>query len=370
MTPPKIVYDIKYVSVSNGRVYYRPYISKKDQYEGIEVDSSNKLKPPVILGKDGDDFDDIYQAYLAAKAQLKKQKSSAKNTLGWIVKQYMDSEQYKDKASSSQKRDLNLKKILDHPIKIDSKDKTLADLHIKNVTKPLFQSLAMKRFRDYQARGRKGNVQVNREMTFLSGAIKWGINFIPDIGVTQHPLSKFIKLKEIPDDRYVTDEEYDIQFAEAAEIADYLQPIFEITYLLATRGVETFDIKLSHCTDEGIRTHRRKGSKDNIIEWSTRLYAAYEMALARHKEMKVLSIDPYLIAGFTGDRMNESTFQDAMQRLKKHMEEKELGGNFWTLHQLKHKAISDSDDKHIAGHKTEQMRQKYDTKIHKKKPAK
>lgn len=34
------------------------------------------------------------------------------------------------------------------------------------------------------------------------------------------------------------------------------------------------------------------------------------------------------------------------------------------------KDISDSEDKTIAGHKTEAMRQKYDTKIHSKKPAK
>ncbi len=111
----------------------------------------------------------------------------------------MASTQYKKITPSSQKRHKNLKKILDHPIKINGQDKTLSDLHIKDVNKPLFQGLAEKRFRDYQTKGRKGNVQVNREITFLSGAIKWGINFIPDIGITQHPLSKFIKLKEVPD---------------------------------------------------------------------------------------------------------------------------------------------------------------------------
>lgn len=364
------IYNIKYVFVVNGRVVYRPYIKKKNRHESIMVDSSGKLKPPIALGRDGDEPDKIYKAYLAAKEQLNAEKTSLSNTLGSVVKKYMASTQYGEIASSSQKRHQNLKKVLDHPIKINGQDKTLSDLHIKDINKPLFQALAEKRFRDYQAKGRKGNVQVNREITFLSGAIKWGINFITDIGITEHPLSKFIKLKEVPDNRYVTDKEYNIQFSEAPEIADYLQPIFELSYLLATRGIETLDIKLSHCTDEGIRTYRRKGSKDNIIEWSTRLYAAYEMALTRHKNIKVLPIDPYLITGFSGGKFNKSSFDDAMQRLKAHMEEKGLSETYWTLHQLKSKGVSDSEDKHIAGHKTEQMRQKYDTKVHTKKPVK
>ncbi len=366
----KKIYNIKYVLVVNKRVVYRPYIKKMDRHEGVQVDSSGRLKPPIALGREGDDPDNIYRAYLAAKEQIKQKKASLCNTLGWIVEKYMASTQYNEIASSSQKRHKNLKKILDHPIKINGQDKTLSELHIKDVNKPLFQSLAEKRFRDYQAKGKKGNAQVNREITFLSGAIKWGINFIPDIGITEHPLTKFIKLKEVADDRYVTDEEYNIQFSEAPEIADYLQPIFELSYLLATRGIETLDIKLSDCNDEGIRTHRRKGSKDNIISWSTRLHTAYELAISRHKSIKIIPIDPYLISGFSGGRLNKSTFDDAMQRLKRHMKEKGLSDIYWTLHQLKSKGISDSEDKHIAGHKTEAMRQKYDTKVHTKKPAK
>ena len=100
------------------------------------------------------------------------------------------------------------------------------------------------------------------------------------------------------------------------------------------------------------------------------MYAAYEQALSRHKIIKIIPIDPYLIAGFSGEQFNKSAFDDAMQRLKAHMEEKGLSDTYWTLHKLKSKDISDSKDKHIAGHKTEQMRQKYDTKVHTKKPVK
>jgi len=370
MTTSYSTYNLKYVLVVNGRVVYRPYIKKADRHECIQIDSSGRLKPPIALGKNGDDPAKIYQAYLVAKEQLKQEKAAAKNTLGWIVKEYMNSRQYKELATSSQKRNKNLKKILNHAIKINGQDKTLSDLHIKDVSKPLFQSLAEKRLIQYQENGRKGTVQVNREITFISASISWATNYVPNLGITGNPLAGFTKITEEVDDRYVTDKEYDEQLAEAKHITDYLAPVFELTYLLATRGIETLDIKVSDCTSEGIRTHRRKGSKDNIIEWSTRLRAAYELAMTRHKNIKVLPIDSYLIAGFSGGKLAKSTLDDAMQRLKKRMKGKGLENVYWSLHKLKSKGVSDSTDKTIAGHKTEAMRQKYDKKVHTKKPAK
>lgn len=47
------------------------------------------------------------------------------------------------------------------------------------------------------------------------------------------------------------------------------------------------------------------------------------------------------------------------------MEELGHGDVYWSLHKIKAKRVSDSEDKHIAGHKTGTMRPKYDIKIHK-----
>ena len=52
------------------------------------------------------------------------------------------------------------------------------------------------------------------------------------------------------------------------------------------------------------------------------------------------------------------------------MSEKGLEDVYKSLHKLKNNDVSDSEDKTIAGHKTEAMRQKYDEKTHRKKPAK
>lgn len=290
------------------------------------------------------------------------------NSLGWIVEKYINSRQYSELAESTKQRNNNLKRILNHPLP-ELNLSELAALPVDKINKPLFHFIAEARLTNYQASGRKGQVQVNREITFISCALRWAINYVFDLPISENPLSKFIKIKEIPNKRYVTDKEYDIQFSFAQQIADYLPPVFELTYLLALRGIETLDIKLSDCLEVGIRTHRRKGSKDNIILWSDRLRAAHKLALERHKQFTVLSIDSYLIVGFTGGQLSKSTLDDAMQRLKQLMKKKGLSHVFWSLHKLKSKAVSDSENKHIAGHRSEAMRQRYDVKIHTVKPV-
>lgn len=87
------------------------------------------------------------------------------------------------------------------------------------------------------------------------------------------------------------DDEYDIQLDVAGDMFDYLPVLFEITYLIASRGVETLDIKLSQIdsdrTTGGIYVDRRKGSDSNIIEWPDRLYEAYQAALKLHQKHKI-----------------------------------------------------------------------------------
>jgi hypothetical protein len=56
-----------------------------------------------------------------------------------------------------------------------------------------------------------------------------------------------------------------------------------------------------------------------------------------------------------------------MKRLKQKMVLKGLGDVYW--HLLKSKAVSDAEDKRIAGHKTEAMRERYNTKLESYKPA-
>lgn len=96
----------------------------------------------------------------------------------------------------------------------------LGGLHIKAINKPLFTRLAEKRLADYRERGKKGNVQVNREITFISSALSWATSNLPElaaIGTKDNPLLNREKLPESQNDRYVTDEDYEVQYAMAGE---------------------------------------------------------------------------------------------------------------------------------------------------------
>jgi len=68
--------------------------------------------------------------------------------------------------------------------------------------------------------------------------------------------------------------------------------------------------------------------------------------------------------------MRKSTVDSAMQRLKKKMLDADKENMYWSIKLLKSKGISDSEDKSIAGHVSEQMKELYDTKINRVRAAK
>lgn len=348
----------KYVKQANGRIVYRPYLPA-DQRQYHPTDKYGYLKPPVLLGRVGDDPDTILRAYLAAKSSLSKNEAHQKHTLGWIMQHYLAAKQ---QTSNSSKRDDNLRRILDHPLEINGKPAKLAQLHLKHLTKPLMQAIAQKRLADYIAADKKGASQVNKEVSLISASITWALNYVPDLGINQHPLSRLKKIPEPVNDRYVTDAEYATQLEWAAQIVDWLPVAFELTYLLASRGVETLDIRLSDLTAEGINVDRRKGSRDNTILWTDRLRAAVDSARQLHTTRDIRTADPYLIPNRTGGQLKRSTLSSHQSDLKIKMRAAGLGGVYWTMQQLKAKGVSDSDDKTVAGHKTEAMRQRYDKK--------
>ncbi|MCB1621188.1 MAG: hypothetical protein KDI44_10700, partial [Thiothrix sp.] len=353
-------------------------IPHSERHDGIRLDSRGQLSPPVRLGKVGDPDDKIMAAYLAAKANLKQQLIGERNTLHWISKQYQDSRQFRELSAKSQESAGYTQKILQHPMAADGELKMVGDLHIREVTKPLFQKIAERRLEMAREQGRDGRSSINREIAYVSAMISWATNYIPDLGVDRNPLLGFERIKENRRDRYVTDDEYWLQYNIALNLPDSILPIlFELSLALAARNLEVIDLRVSDCSEQGIHVHRRKGSKDTIISWSnnpdipkekTRLYQAYKAALARHQQHTILPIDPPLLINKFGDKYTASGIQSNMARLKKKMKEQGLEKAFWSLHLLKHKGISDAEDDKIAGHRSESMRDRYNHKIDSFKP--
>ncbi|MBJ7539846.1 hypothetical protein [Marinomonas transparens] len=361
----------KYVREVNGRIVYRPRIPAEERHL-IDVDKHGFLKPPVRLGSTKDKESTILSAYITAKNSIEIQAGEGKNTIRYIVAKYMNSPVFRALATTSRHRAKSLVKILDHSITANGEAILFGELSIASITRPVARRLADKRLEDMIERGLKGTSTINQEMSLLHSATRWALERMDSLGITESPFNiKKFKVEE--NGRYVTDEEYDIQSKVAGEMQPYLPFFFEITYLIATRGVETLDLKTSHIDPNrekgGISVARRKGSKDNVIEWTDRLYRAYLQAIDYLKEKKAYGEDVPLIVGTTGTKLSVSGLQTAMQRLKKEMKERGLENVFWTVHLLKSKAVSDADSDRIAGHKSEAMRNRYSTKTERHKAA-
>ncbi|MFC1843278.1 tyrosine-type recombinase/integrase [Thermodesulfobacteriota bacterium] len=364
MSPKKRTKNVnwpEYVTESNGRIVYRPRIPKKLQSK-IDTDKYGYLRPPVRLGKIGDPTDQVIRAYLAAKSVLDFKKEPDKNTLSYLSTEYQSSKRLLKLAPTTQRKyGQLLEQILNHPIKINKDPAILGDLKPDQLTKPMLRKIVDNRLDMYRETGKKGEVQVNRQFAVLSSMLTWAIQYVEDLNIIHNPCFGIERIKEHAKSRYVTDEEYQTQYKIAAQVADYLPVFFEHAYLLASRGIEVRSLKLSDITEDGYKVHRRKGSKDNIINWSPRLHAAHHEALKLKSKRKMGSI--YLIPSTTGRMLTQNTLQAAMQRLKKKMKEKGLEKIYWTVHDLKRKGISDAKDKGIGGHKSEAMKARYATKI-------
>lgn len=367
---------IKYVSLVNRRWVYRPYIPK-DKREGHDVDRYGFVKP-IMLGVEADPWHRILKAYAAVQADLFNHTERDRFTLRWIVEKYEASSQFRTLASSSQKKAKTTRRILDHELKVNGRPGCLGDLFLKEITQPLIRQIRDKRLDDMQSRGHDGNSHCNREVAYLSAAIQWARSRHEEID--RNPFRGLRALKENERDRYVTDAEYYQQLELAKEVSDYLPVVIELTYLLAARGIEVLDLEIrdTKVTDaEGrrvVRVARRKGSLTTWIECNDRVDEAIQAAMALHKNRKVSG--KYLIPGMRGAKLVKSTLDDAMGRLRKSMAELEVKSRwtrrdgqdeeespmFWTLHDLKSKGISDSENKHIGGHKSEAMRQRYNRK--------
>ncbi|MDH0188207.1 integrase [Stenotrophomonas sp. GD03993] len=59
--------------------------------------------------------------------------------------------------------------------------------------------------------------------------------------------------------------------------------ITELGYLCRLRGIETLRLTEAQGTTEGLRTNRRKRSRDSLVEWPPRLRSAWDTAIARRE---------------------------------------------------------------------------------------
>ncbi|MEI2430664.1 integrase [Lysobacter yananisis] len=162
-------------------------------------------------------------------------------------------------------------------------------------------------------------------------------------------------------------------------LSPYLAPAMVLAYGCRLRGLEVNTLTDAHGLREGILCNRLKGSKDNITEWDTDLRAAWaELAIQRaavwSRRKFPTPLQPeqrFLIVSQSGDPLEKSSLDSAWQRLiDAAVAAKAItDAQRFTLHGLKHRGITDSEDKSAAGHKTKEMQDRYDHELRLVAPA-
>lgn len=172
-----------------------------------------------------------------------------------------------------------------------------------------------------------------------------------------------------------------LQYAQGLESVPYLWIAMEIAYLCRLRRIEVVTLTDFNELEAGLLSNRRKGSNDNITEWTPRLFAVWEAAKdLRAKKRKKNKIptplrkdDAWIFITSNGGRLNESSLSTAFDRMinnaiKAGMITKE---DRFSMHSLKHRGVTNTkgDKKAASGHKTDRMAAHYDHSIPIVRPA-
>lgn len=146
-----------------------------------------------------------------------------------------------------------------------------------------------------------------------------------------------------------------------------------LAYAVRLRGIEVNTLTDAHILTEGIRSNRRKGSRDNVTTWTDDLRQAVRWLQSYRQERMEAHSRPIpinadqrpLIVSESGTPLTKSALDSAWQRMiRRAITEGVIEpGQRFALHGLKHRGITDSDDKASGGHRSEAMRQLYDHAI-------
>ena len=332
-----------YVYFSKGRWIWREVVSGKTIHE--------------IRLAAGDATDQqIWDAYLERVRTEEK-----RSTLQWLCAQYLESAYFARRAPKTQRAYRCYSKRILATILKDGRQ--FGQFELRQITSGVLRKYLDKRALD-------APIAANREQEFLSVVFKFGVerDFL-----RANPASAVTAQPERSRTRYVTDDEYRAVYERAPL---YVQLAMEFAFLCRLRrgeiiGPDRIDIdpknpppheglQRKHVLDEGLRVVRSKGSKEQIIGWTSRLRAAVERA----KELPGVASTAYLLHDRRGQKIRQHAFNSAWQRaVKKAIAETGIAP--FSFHDLKAKGVSDfiGDKAQASGHKSLRMLSVYDRKV-------
>lgn len=162
---------------------------------------------------------------------------------------------------------------------------------------------------------------------------------------------------------------------EKGALPGYLWAAMELAYQARLRGIEVLTLTDAHDLDSGLKTNRRKGSRDNLVRKGEQLARAInslrerrqQIWLQRSRPVPSLAEDRYLLVGEDGEPLTTSGFQTSWQRMMRNAIAAGVPTTEqrFALHGLKHRGVTDTqgDKRQASGHKTDAMRYLYDHEL-------
>ncbi|OTA14640.1 integrase [Xenorhabdus vietnamensis] len=210
-------------------------------------------------------------------------------------------------------------------------------------------------------RGLKAKTQPNREKNFLSRVYGWGY----ERGIVRsNPCKGVRQFKEIPRDRYITDDEYNAIYSVAPPV---VQVAMELAYLCCARQADVLALTYAQVREDGIFIRQGKTGVAQIKAWTERLDNVVAMSKMLPLDNGVSSI--YVLHQRKGSKYTRDGFNSRWKKARATAIEKfpKLDFNF-TFHDLKAKGVSDlegplSEKQKITGHKNITQTARYDRKV-------
>jgi hypothetical protein len=356
--------------------------------KGVYWDSTGKGRWFVFVEKEGKPARETIAGPHARLSDLhtvmeQGRGGSARGSIAWMLEQFHASSKFKELSAGSQTNMKVYKKaIVEFPTKLGI---PFGALMADRLTQTNIQRL-------HEAVVKQGHpTKANHLLRYLRRVYKWagphlGIKFNPARGIEQ---ARERKKRVLPEHQAYeallafAKERGALQAHSKGSVPPYLWIVYQLGYLCRLRGIEANTLTEANAEKEGLRTNRRKRSKDNIVEWNDSLRAAWDAALAYRKSVverlglpvPLRPQDRYVILSEDGQLLTKSGLDSAWQRFIK-MAIKEgviTEAQRFSLHSLKRKGVTDTKgtkhDKQDAAGLTEPMMQVYDHSLAVVKPS-
>lgn len=158
----------------------------------------------------------------------------------------------------------------------------------------------------------------------------------------------------------------------------YVWAAIEIAYLCRLRGIEVVTLTDANALQDGVKTNRRKGSRDNIVRWTPRLRCAWDALVDRRaliwnersRPTPALPENRPLVVGGDGAALQKSSLDVAWKRLMSLAFKNGIlkPAQRFGLHDLKRRGITDTagtraEKQEASGHRAAAMLDVYDLSV-------